>query len=115
MAGWPQMIVVTSNDSRFRIMDAVAIASDTLNYKLPVGRKGYITSINHEPNTAFKYLVRVPERDENWWVPDCDLMPWDEYLDKSINDAILTHKINDALDRKDAAAFEAVTNEQPKG
>jgi len=93
---------------KLNVMDAVAITSDTLNLGLPVGHKGYVLIVD-QTSSAFDYMVRTPGTQENWPIPACDVMAWEDYLDNEIQVAIRGHQINAALDAGDVAQFRELT------
>lgn len=116
LATWPSLMIARL--PQFQVMDEVAIPQDTLGYSLPVGEKGYVLTINVDPSSAFRYLIRIPSRNTSYWVPECDVMPWQDYIDKSIHQAIGDYRVNDALDRRDFEAFDQATRERqtpPRG
>ncbi|EGL83130.1 hypothetical protein CathTA2_1343 [Caldalkalibacillus thermarum TA2.A1] len=60
------------------LMSRVLIQSDTLNLGLPVGKEGYIIAYNRQVDVAYRYLVRVPAVQKEFWVIEQDIRPLKE-------------------------------------
>lgn len=51
----------------------VVIVADQYEQKLPVGEYGYIIAYDRNADNVFDYVVRVPEANRNFLVPDEDV------------------------------------------
>lgn len=92
----------------FSPMEKVCIISDTLNYGLPTNELGYIIKIDRNADDARTFWVRVPSKQEDWWVPECDLMNYEKWLGESADEAIQETLVNKALETRDKKLFDAV-------
>lgn len=90
---------------QYNVMDEVVIVTDTFNFGLPVGEKGYVAGIDRNSDTAYNYNVRIPSKKIACWVPGCDLMNWDRYVQESVNNAIHKHYVDEALANGDEDMF----------
>jgi hypothetical protein len=55
------------------LMTKVIIISDILNLGLPVGKEAYIIGHNRKIDIAYKYLIRVPAVQKEFWVVENDI------------------------------------------
>lgn len=60
------------------LMTKVIICSDLLNLGLPVGKEAYIIAYNRRVDVAYKYLIRVPAHQKEFWVVENDIKPLSE-------------------------------------
>lgn len=60
------------------LMTRVIIQSDILNLGLPVGKEAYIIAHNRRVDVAYKYLIRVPAIQKEYWVVENDIRPLSE-------------------------------------
>lgn len=59
-------------------MTRVLIQSDVLNLGLPVGKEAYIIAYNRHVDVAYRYLIRVPAVQKDFWVVEQDIRPLKE-------------------------------------
>jgi hypothetical protein len=90
---------------KYNPMQSVYITSDTLNYGIPVGEQGFIISIDYRV-TGLPYFVRVPSKKEEWWIPECDLLASEEWMEQGIDKLIHSSVIDYALKTKNKEMFE---------
>jgi len=60
------------------LMTRVLIQSDLLNLGLPVGKEAYIIAYNRQVDVAYRYLIRVPAIQKDFWVIEDDIRPLSE-------------------------------------
>ncbi|GAB7386216.1 hypothetical protein BSNK01_00510 [Bacillaceae bacterium] len=61
-----------------KLMTRVIIQSDILNLGLPIGKEAYIIALNRRVDTAYRYLIRVPSLQKEFWVVENDIRPLSE-------------------------------------
>lgn len=57
------------------LMTRVVIQSDILNLGLPIGKEAYIIAYNRQVDVAYRYLIRVPSIQKDFWVIEQDIRP----------------------------------------
>lgn len=92
---------------RFTLMQHVVVQTDTLAYGFPIGSDGYMLEIDRRVDQALTYLVRFPAKKENWWVPECDLLDYEESMEMDAEHVISTVMTDYALSIKSRRVFDA--------
>ena len=100
---------ILRGDSMLNLMTTVRIISDTLAFGLPIDEVGYIRFIDRRNrDTGTPYYVRVPSSKEGFWMPECDLQPEEDYIQRVANEVINHITIDHSLATKNRTLFDAV-------
>ncbi|MHA0858440.1 ATPase [Paenibacillus sp. CMAA1364] len=51
----------------------IVIVDDAFEQNLPIGEYGYIIAYDRNPDNAFDYVIRIPNLNRNFFVPDSDV------------------------------------------
>lgn len=94
---------------KYKLMEQVYTIGDTLNFGFPVFEHGYVIAYNFDIKKAFSYYIRFPQKKENWWIPDCDLISSEEILNDEVEEIANRSIINYALDTKNKQIFDSQT------
>lgn len=99
---------------KYAIMQPVYICSDTLGYDLPIGKSGFVVATNPVLYSALRYCVRIPEEQEDYWLPECDITTAEAWIAKESERIIQTSLIDFALATRNRPLFKRQTQQKER-
>lgn len=90
---------------KYGIMAEVYISSDTLNIGAPVGEMDFINAIDPSVFHAQRYCVRVPNKRQTYWLPECDLTDKAKFLSQQADEVIRASLVEYSLEKRDSLTF----------